>query len=114
MPQSSPSDDLVVRRLFWPLIAQELEISLKECQEFMLFFHDQPGMYGVNSTFGGPHGALLGMGAMRLAIHELHERGEAMPIPVQLIWEHIDGLVPIRVHSIWLINWSQDGPGFPS
>ena len=104
--------NLSVKMLYWPLLAQALEITLAECQEFMIFFHDQPGMYGANSTFGGPHGALISLPGVRQAIRALHERGEAMPLPVQLIWNHMEGLVPEGTDYLWLMNWSQDGPGF--
>lgn len=105
---------LTMKVLFWPMIAAELEITLAECQEFMIFFHDQPGMYGTVASYDGPHGALVSMVALRETVRQLHGIGGELPVPVQLIWTHLDDIVPAEVDYLWLKNWTLDGPGIPT
>lgn len=95
---------------FWPTVAAELQIGFKECQDFLLHFHDNPGMYGLNSSWGGPSGTMISMRLLRENVNTLHAAGSELPIQVELVWAHLDSITPTDADYLWLMNWNDNGP----
>ncbi len=98
------TERMTVAILFWPSIADQLDITLQECQEFLVYFHDEVGCYTTAFPGGETHGTLFLVSSLRQRIEREDSGGLELPIHVQYVYDHVLHLIDPPTDYIWFWN----------
>lgn len=97
MPSKNVKAIVTVQIVNWEEVARTLEVSYKECQDFLIHFHDVQGNFSMFESMDPmgvvAQGTMLNVRGIHRKIVTDVSKGIHMPVQVEYIWTHIESLL---------------------